>query len=109
MSVSVSLPLVYGMAVEPGAPVVRVRVGAPVTLTGSLKVTVIGMTSPAVNEPSACGDVTFRTVGAAASMTMALLKPSENSVPGSARVRIALFSAASRIVPLLRPRAELET
>ena len=38
-------------------------------------------------------------VGAVVSMTIALLAPSEPLAPGEASVSVALFAAASRIVP----------
>jgi hypothetical protein len=42
--------------------------------------------------------------GAVVSITIALLFPSEPEAPGAARVKVALFAAASLIVPPLRAR-----
>ena len=50
-----------------------------------------------------CVPAEFRTAeemtGAVVSMTIALLAPSELAAPGEARVSVALFPAASLIVP----------
>ena len=43
-------------------------------------------------------------VGAVVSMTNALLAPREPAAPGDTRVRVALFSAASLMVPALSAR-----
>jgi len=47
--------------------------------------------------------------GAVASITRALFAPSELAAPGEARVNVALFPAASLIVPLFRAREDVET
>ena len=47
-------------------PVSRVNCGVPVTVTASLKVTVIAATSPTFKVPSEVVDVTPVTVGATA-------------------------------------------
>src|SRR5258707_93283 len=89
-------------AVVAGEPVARVSCGGPVTFTGSLNATVTGTTWPTVYEPFAKPDVTFVTVGAVVSITIALFAPSEPAAPGDANVNVALFVAASVIVPPFR-------
>ena len=46
--------------------------------------------------------------GAVVSITRALLSAKEPEAPGDAKVRVALFPAASLIVPLFNVSAELE-
>jgi hypothetical protein len=48
------------------------------------------------------------TVGAVVSITIALFAPRELVAPGAARVKTALFPAASFIVPPLSSRAEAD-
>ena len=84
------------------------RVGAPTTVTASEKATVIVIESPALYEPSAVEEVTPVIVGAVVSITRALLSAKEPEAPGDAKVRVALFPAASLIVPLFNVSAELE-
>ncbi len=54
-------------------------------------------------------DVTFVTVGAMPSMTIALLAPKEFAAPGVAKVNVALLRAASLIVPELRAKEVVAT
>ena len=53
-----------------------------------------------VAEDEVAADLAKVTVGAVVSITIALLAPSELVAPGEASVSVALFKAASRIVPL---------
>ena len=53
-----------------------------------------------VAEDEVAADLAKVTVGAVVSITIALLAPSELVAPGVARVSVASFKAASRIVPL---------
>ena len=46
--------------------------------------------------------------GAVVSITRALLSPKEPEAPGDAKVRFALFPAASLIVPLFNDSADVE-
>ena len=71
----------------------------PVTVTGSPKVTVTSITSPALYVPFALVDVTFVTAGAAPSITNALFAPSEPAAPGADSVSVASLLAPSWIVP----------
>jgi hypothetical protein len=48
------------------------------------------------------------TVGRVVSITIALFTPSEFVAAGAGRVKVALFPAASFIVPPLRSRAEAD-
>ena len=50
-------------------------------------------------------DVTEEIVGTIASITRALLAPSEPAAPGAGSVSVALLLAKSLIVPLLSARA----
>ena len=72
-------------------------VGVPVTKTGSLNLTVTGITSPNVYSPSATVEDTCSTVGATASMTMSLLSLSAWPEPLAGSVRVASFVAGSLI------------
>ena len=51
----------------------------------------------------------IETVGAVVSMIIALLAPRDPAAPGLARVQVALFNAASLIVPPLRAREVVPT
>ena len=73
-----------------------------------MKATVIVIESPALYEPSAVEEVTPVMVGAVVSITRALLSAKEPEAPGDAKVSVALFPAASLIVPLFNVSAELE-
>jgi hypothetical protein len=52
-------------------------------------------------------DVTLVTVGIIPSITIALLAPREFAAPGEAKVKVALFPAASLIAPPFRDKAEV--
>ena len=92
-------------------PVSSSKVGVPpavTTVTASEKATVIVMESPALYEPSAVEEVTPVIVGAVVSITKALLSAKEPEAPGDAKVRVALFPAASLMVPLFNVSADVE-
>ena len=86
------------MTVSLGA-VLSVICGMPVTVTGSLKLTVTAMTVPALYEPFAVVVVAELTVGAVVSIFSVLLFCSELPPFTPGRVRVALFVPASWIVP----------
>ena len=86
-------------------PVSRVNCGVPLTVTASVNVTVIGMTSLILKEPSETKEVTLETVGTTPSITNALLAPRDPEAPGDAKVNVAALPAASLIVPLLSANA----
>ena len=81
------------------APLFSASCGVPVTVTFSLKLTWIETVAPALYEPFAVDEVTELTVGAVVSMTMFLALPRLPAAPGAASVSVALFVAASLIVP----------
>ena len=89
-------------------PVSSSRVGAPTTVTASEKATVIVMESPALYEPSAVEEVTPVIVGDVVSIARALLSAKEPEAPGVAKVSVALFPAASLILPPFSVSAESE-
>ena len=74
-------------------------VGVPVTVTFSLKVTVIGIERPRRIGAVAFVEQTFVTVGAVVSTTMFFWPPIEFAPPTAGSVSVALFVAASLIVP----------
>ena len=53
-------------------------------------------------------ELTPLIVGAVVSMISALFAPKEPDAPGDDRVRVALFPAASFIVPLFKESAEVD-
>ena len=71
----------------------------PVTVTFSLKLTWIETVAAALYEPFAVDEVTLLTVGAIASTTSAFWPPRLEAPPTVGRVSVALFVAASLIVP----------
>ena len=89
------------MTVSLGAVFSVIR-GVPATLTASLKLTVTGITVPALYVPFAVVDVTEPTVGAVVSTVIVLLFCSELPPFTAGSVSVALFVAASLIVPPLR-------
>jgi hypothetical protein len=103
----VPVPLIYD-ATPSVVPVSSVRVGVPVTLTVSENVTRISMVAAALYEPSAVIADTLETVGAVVSTIIALFAPREPAAPGEANVSVALFVAASLIVPPFSPNAVVE-
>ena len=86
-------------------PVSRVNWGVPVTTTASLKVIVIAITSPILKLPLSVVAVTADTLGTVVSIISALFAPREFAAASSANVKIALFPAASLIVPLFSANA----
>ena len=80
-------------------PLESASAGVPVTVTGSLKPASTWMTSPALYAPSAFVAERPETVGAVVSILIAVLASRLPAVPGAASVSVALFAAASRIVP----------
>ena len=64
----------------------------------------MAITSPALQDPFAVVDVTDDTIGAPVSITKALFAPNEPEAPGLASVKVALFPAPSRIVPLFNAK-----
>ena len=52
-------------------------------------------------------DAVVNDIGAFVSMIRALFAPKEPDAPGDAKVRVALFPAASFIVPLFNASAEV--
>src|SRR4051794_39139005 len=95
------------VAVRAGA-VFRASVGAPATVTGSLKVSWTWIVAPAAYEPSALEAETDEIVAAVVSTTRLLFAASEPEAPGVGSTSEASFVAASRIVPPLRMRAAID-
>ena len=58
--------------------------------------------------PLAVEEVTLKTLGAVVSMTSALLFPREPTPAGAGSVRVAALVAASVIVPVFNPSADVE-
>ncbi len=85
----------------PGDPVANVSCGVPVTVTGSVNVTVTGTCWSTVYAPLARVEDTPVTVGAVVSTTRFRLLASEPFAPGAASVSVALLVTASLIDPLL--------
>ena len=65
--------------------------------------------SPALYVPFAVLDVTFVTVPAVVSITIALFALSELAAPGVARVRVAALAATSCMVPPFSASAVVAT
>ena len=97
------LPLTYE-ATPSLAPVSSVRVGLPITVTFSEKVTLTSIVPPVVYAPSLVMADTAVTVGAVVSIMILFAFPRDPEAPGLGNVNVALFVAASLIVPPLRPR-----
>ena len=107
MKVSVDVPLPLEYVAVPAS--LSERLGAPLTVTFSLKEIVIGMSVPIPYVPLAFVEFTPPlTVGGVVSITRLVLAPREPAAPGAGSVRVAMFPAASWIVPPLRARAEAE-
>ena len=87
------------LAIVPATlPVVaNAKSSVEILLTDSLKIT-SNVTLVAVEAGLPAGAVLV-TEGVTPSTTKALLAPSEFAAPGDAKVKVALFAAASRIVP----------
>ena len=77
-------------------------------MTISEKTTCTAIVCPEAYELFAVDDVTLITVGSVVSITSALLNRRDPAAPGVASVSVALFAAASTIVPPLRVRAVVE-
>ena len=73
-----------------------VSVGVPVTMTGSLKLIVIGTTWPTVYEPLARVEVTELTVGAVTSVLKPIAVETETGWPEAAKRLFELVTAAWR-------------
>ena len=91
------------------APVSRVNVGVPVTVTASEKLTCMEIAWAALYEPFKVDEFTLETLGAVVSTTTAELAPSDPAAPGQASKRAAsnVPVAESLIVPLFREKGEL--
>ena len=76
-------------------------------MTASVKVTVNTMTSPSLYDPSFVVDVTAEIMGKDVSIIIALSALIELAAPGSARVNVAVFPAASTMVPLFNAKADV--
>ena len=96
-STAVPLPDWYTAA----PPELRASSGAPAATTGSLNATVMLIDEPAAYVPSSSAADTFRTVGAAVSISTAGAGPPvrEPGAPGSGSVRSASLPARSVTVP----------
>jgi hypothetical protein len=82
------------------APVSRVSVGVPVTVTLALKVTCIEMDCPTLNVPLAVEEVTFETVGAVQDVDPSKVLPSILTFDEPARDVAALVAGNARFAEL---------
>ena len=74
-------------------------------MTASLKVILIGMTSPIMYDALFDELVTDATNGLCVSTIIALFAPKEPDAPGDAKVKVAALPLASLIVPPFNARA----
>ena len=86
-------------------PPVTVRSPCAKSVDASVRLIVNVAVSPTFNEETSEAIV---IVGAVVSITKALLSAKEPEAPGDAKVRVALFPAASLIVPLFNVSADVE-
>ena len=100
VSVAVPEPEAYDAVPE----LFKAIVGVPVIVTFSEKVTVTATISPVLYVPFSVDELTEDTVGAIPSITIFFCPPRELAPPTVGNVRVALFPAASLIVPLFSAR-----
>ena len=98
---------IYAQADSGSSELSRMLLKFPVTDISSLKVIVIGMMAPTVKTLLEVVDDKSDTVDGTVSTTMALFAPSEFAAPGLGRVKVALFPAASLIVPEFKTNADV--
>ena len=91
-------PLTYTAAVSV-APVSSVRVGIPVTITGSVNTIEMSTNDPTTSDPVEGFEVTDNIVGTVVSITTADEPPSEFTDPSVGNTKTALFKATSLMVP----------